>query len=173
MEAWKPISTAHGLYEASSAGRIRSVDRYTICGRRGLSLVKGRVLSPKTAKNGYLQVNLSYDGRKTMAYVHRLVASAFLPDFSGMEINHKDLDKTNNRLGNLEPYGHHSNQRHAARHGRFNGTTNPRKRIKMTPDSVAALRAARDAGATYTRLAEQFGVCRQTAQQIVHRQRWA
>lgn len=172
MEIWKPIPATHGLYEASSTGRIRSLDRQAVCGRRGLSIIKGRVLSPKTAKNGYLQVSLSCDGQKTMAYVHRLVASAFLSGFSGREINHKDLDKTNNRPANLEECDHRSNQQHAALHGRCNGTTNPRKRIKMTPETVAALRAAHAAGATYSQLAQQFGISHQTAGQIVREERW-
>ena len=58
---------------------------------------------PKQDKNGYLKVNLCYNGKDKIIRVHRLVTEAFIPNPDNLpEVNHKDEDKTNNRVENLE-----------------------------------------------------------------------
>lgn len=62
-----------------------------------------RELTPSPDKNGYMRVGLSKNGRVHFVYVHRLVAKCFLPDYEeGVEVKHKDEDKTNNSRLNLE-----------------------------------------------------------------------
>ena len=99
IEEWRPISGYEGLYEVSSYGRVRSLDRYIIdiLGHRRLQ--KGKVLSSIKDKGGYLVVNLQ--GR--MFKIHRLVAQAFIPNQDNFpQVNHRDEDKTNNIAENLE-----------------------------------------------------------------------
>ena len=98
-EEWRPIEGYEGLYEVSSYGRVRSLDRYDNrnCFR------KGKVLSPAKDKNGYLKVVLNCNGKCKTINVHRLVALTFLPNPDNLPcVNHKNEDKTDNRVDNLE-----------------------------------------------------------------------
>lgn len=171
-EIWKPIPTCGGLYEASSLGRIRSVERYVThcCG--GKSLKRSRVLSPWKNNMGYLSVELHREGRRYKWLVHRLVALAFFPGFDGDEVNHLDFNPQNNCVSNLELSNRRDNQMYSVRAGHCTAATNPRRQKKMTPESVAALRSARETGATYQQLAEQFGIHRVTASQICRHTSW-
>ena len=106
-EIWKPIEGFEGRYEVSNLGRVRSLDRI-IKRDNGHGVndarVKGRILSQKlNHKGGYCVVNINDNGRELTKYVHRLVAQAFIPNPDGLpEVNHKDEDKQNNCVSNLE-----------------------------------------------------------------------
>ena len=102
-EIWRPVVGYEGLYDVSSYGRVRSLDRY-VKGRYGnYRLHKGKILSPAKDTTGYLKVVLACNGKCKTIKVHRLVAQVFIlnPD-NLLEVNHKDEDKTNNRVENLE-----------------------------------------------------------------------
>jgi len=91
--------------------------------------------------------------------VHRLVAAAFLPNPDGLpEVNHKDLDKRNNNVANLEWCGKVANQEHAAKRGRFHGRTNPNARFKLQPEQVDAILARLSAGEKGVDLAAEFNI---------------
>ena len=95
MEQWKPIAGYEGLYEVSNLGRVRSLNYH----REG----RTKILKPGRVGGGYLMVVLCKDGKVRCMKVHRLVASAFLPNPLGLEtVNHIDEDKTNNDVSNLE-----------------------------------------------------------------------
>lgn len=114
MEIWKTIPAFSGSYEASSLGRVRSIDRHSKNGH----FYPGKILSQRKQYNGYKTVHLSYMGKASTQLVHRLVASAFLGSLSGMQINHKNEDKTDNRISNIElcspshncKYGHRNDK---------------------------------------------------------------
>ena len=91
-EIWCPIKGYEGLYEVSDKGRVRS-----------LKSGKERILKPLRIKTGYLQVQLLKNGEQKMYLVHRLVAQTFTPNpYNLQEVNHKDEDKDNNSVQNLE-----------------------------------------------------------------------
>lgn len=74
---------------------------------------------------GYLQVSLSKDGKKTKRYVHDLVAEAFIPNPNNLkEVNHKDYNKANNRVTNLEWCTHQENMTDMFKHYGKNKTPN-------------------------------------------------
>ena len=99
IEEWRPVVGYEGLYEVSNTGRVRSVDRYVKTCYGSYRLHKGKVLSPGIRPDGYLVVSLQY----RMFRVHRIVAEAFLPNPDNLpQVNHKDEDKSNNRVDNLE-----------------------------------------------------------------------
>ena len=103
MEEWKSIPGYEGLYEVSSYGRVRSVDRYVKYLNGMIHLHKGKMLSPGIRSDGYLQVSLCCNGKYKTISIHRLVAQAFLPNpYNLPMINHKDEVKTNNSADNLE-----------------------------------------------------------------------
>lgn len=97
MEEWKVIEN-YPMYEVSSEGRVRSYYN----GSHGKRTVP-KILSLKVDRIGYTFVHLKNDlGRKPFR-VHRLVAKSFIPNPSGLpEVNHKDEDKSNNSVHNLE-----------------------------------------------------------------------
>ena len=101
MEEWRAVPGYEGLYEVSSYGRVKSIDRYVKS--KSYRLHKGKVLSPGKDRNGYLFVVLSYNGKHKGITVHRLVAESFIPNPDNLpQVNHKDEDKTNNNVDNLE-----------------------------------------------------------------------
>lgn len=101
-EEWRDIVGYEGLYQVSSLGRVRSLDR--VIERNGRpSCLKGKVLSGCRFGRGYLMVGLSKNNEVKLVGIHRLVAQAFVPNPNNLpQVNHKDCDKTNNRVENLE-----------------------------------------------------------------------
>lgn len=87
MEIWKQLKNNEN-YQVSSFGRIKS--------KRG-------ILKPIKKNNGYLQINLCKNGRYKTYILHRLIAETFIPNPNNLpEINHKDENKENNNINNLE-----------------------------------------------------------------------
>lgn len=87
---WKPVKNFEGLYEISDKGDV-------------YSLITGKILKHSIKRTGYHQVTLSKAGRLTYKGVHNLVAESFIPNPEGKkQINHKDGNKSNNSVGNLE-----------------------------------------------------------------------
>ena len=128
-ERWEPVTDWEGIYEVSDWGRVRRIaprpdwkgtntkvdTRY---GQRRFGDSPMRMLKPML-KSGYSQVCLSRGvGSEKWFTVHALVAAAFIgPRPKGMSVNHKDGDKTNNRLENLEYLSHRDQQLHASANG--------------------------------------------------------
>ena len=102
-EIWKDIKGYEGWYQVSSQGRVRSLDRFINCTHNGKRKVSGRVLVGSNGGRGYVLVILTKNSKQTYKYVHRLVAEAFIPNPNNLpQINHKDENKTNNCVDNLE-----------------------------------------------------------------------
>ena len=101
-EIWKPVKNYEGIYLISSLGRIKSVSRY-IPTYYGLRKTKVRILKTRSDKDGYQLVNLSVNKTQNTFKVHRLVAETFIKNILNKpEVNHKDKNKANNSLRNLE-----------------------------------------------------------------------
>ena len=99
QEIWKDIKDFEGMYQVSSLGRVRSLDRFDSNGR----LHKGDIKTTRDNGNGYKVVQLYKDGKQKTVSVHRLVATAFIdnPD-NKPEVHHIDSDRANNKLENLQ-----------------------------------------------------------------------
>ena len=120
-ELWKPISGYEGIYEVSSLGRVRSLDRVVVDYRGIEKSVGGKILKPGVTNKGYYIVSLnSVDKRHTLT-VHRLVANAFVPNLDNKpQVNHINGIKTDNRICNLEWLTNEENMKHAINNGLAN-----------------------------------------------------
>lgn len=103
-EIWKDIKGYEGYYQVSNTGKIKSLKRKVYAGRERMRWQYERILSEnKTNGNGYKIVTLNKDGKGQNKYVHRLVAETFLKNKNNYKyINHKDENKSNNSVDNLE-----------------------------------------------------------------------
>ena len=89
-EIWKDIKGFEGLYQVSNMGRVKSVR-------------KNIILKNQIARKGYERVILCINNSPKNYFVHRLVANAFIPNPDNLpQVNHKDENKLNNRVENLE-----------------------------------------------------------------------
>lgn len=164
---WRPVVRYEGRYEVSSCGDIRSV-------MRGRGAVFGRIRKLSDHAMGYKSVSLWKAGKGRTHLVHRLVAEAFLgPVPKYCEVNHKNGDKTDNRVENLEYVTRPHNIQHAMATGLMNivGTDNPS--AKLTENQVRQIKERHMPGKYgYKRLAAEFGVTWEAIRNIIKGRAW-
>lgn len=103
-EVWKDITDFEGFYQVSNLGRVRSIKE---------QIYKIRSF-PINKKLGYRQAGLCKNGLNIHKLLHRVIASAFIPNPNNYsEVNHIDGDRANNDLTNLEWCTHQQNVQHA------------------------------------------------------------
>lgn len=108
IEEWRDIKGYEGFYQVSNFGDVRSIfadEHY-----------RAKILKPHKQLNGYIFVNLWKDKKPKHKTIHRLVAEAFIPNPHNYPcVNHKDEDKQNNRVENLEFCTHSYNMNYGKR----------------------------------------------------------
>lgn len=154
-ERWADVLGYAGVYEVSDAGNVRLRTNT----RRNKA---GHLLKQTVATNGYLAVSLATDGSFRRKYVHRLVAEAFLGPSLGREVNHKNGDKADNRVENLEWVTHAQNQEHAQTVlRRWVGRRGASR--KLTDEQVREIRASSEPQRV---LADKYGISQPAVVQI-------
>ena len=110
----KILNGYEGIYQVSNLGRIKSLDRRVKDNRRErYQNLKGKQLKFTDNGRGYQLVFLTKESKRINKYVHRLVAETFIPNPKNLpEVNHKDLNKSNNCIDNLEWITNADNKRH-------------------------------------------------------------
>lgn len=109
-ELWKDIKGYEGLYKISNTGKVKS-------------LYKNRILKPRIKENDYLIVSLYKNKQDKKFYIHRLVAEAFIENKDKKQfVNHKDFNKSNNCVQNLEWVTRIENFRHYQYSKKWNDT---------------------------------------------------
>ena len=102
-EEWKAIQGYEGIYEVSNFGKVRSLPRYKRGNFDSKVFIEGKTIKQVKNNRGYYIVQLSKNNKVKNFSVHRLVAEAFIPNPNNFpQVNHKDEDKSNNRVSNLE-----------------------------------------------------------------------
>jgi len=117
MQIWKSVVGFEGLYEVSDHGDLRTIERVYKTGRYFVERVlPSKKMSLRVTKDGYLNVGLRVDKKRFFRGVHRLVAMAFHPNPENKpQVNHKDGDKKNNHVDNLEWATASENELHSFR----------------------------------------------------------
>lgn len=118
LEIWLDIVGFEKLYQVNQLGSIRSLSRtyYDSIGRHKTHI--GCVIVPRFDRYGYLRVGFHKNGKLKTISVHRAVASTFIPNPKGKKtINHKDGNKLNNHISNLEWNSFSENTKHAWKNG--------------------------------------------------------
>lgn len=175
-EEWRSVEGYEGIYEVSSLGNVRSLDRVVIDKRGARYRYRGRTIKSSKCKMwGYWRLLLCQGCKCSSFQVHALVARAFLgakPD--GMQTNHIDGNKDNNAASNLEYVTATDNCRHYVALGLRNTMKGERHiGAKVTTDQVREIRRLRNGGMILKEIAEKFGVSVSTAGKIANGKAWS
>jgi len=133
----------------------------------------GKILKPSTVVGGYHEYFLRKLGERCRGRAHQLVLQAFVgPKPEGMEINHKNGIRTDNRLENLEYVTHQQNVRHCIdvlgfNRGALHGLS------KLTDDQIREIRALRKTGLALARIATRFGITASNVFYIAKGKTWS
>lgn len=154
-EQWRPVS-GWETYEVSNLGRVR----------RG-----GRILKYRYANGGYPRVLLCRSGERRETLIHRLVADAFIgPCPPGQQVNHKDMNRANPVVTNLEYVTPSQNQHHANRIKPHRAAYGERHgNARLTAEQVRAIRASDEPGVVLKR---RYGVADSCISKIRRRLAW-
>lgn len=148
MEIWKDINGYEGLYQVSNLGRVKSVERYIKHNIYNTNkVIKERTLKPINNGTGYQMVNLSKNNQKQQQLIHRLVASAFIPNPNNLpQVNHINENKTDNRIENLEWCDAKYNINYGtARKRMIKKTSKPIYSVNITTHEIEYYQSASDA----------------------------
>lgn len=148
MEIWRDIKGYEGLYQISNLGRVRSLN-YKRTGRT-------QIMKLGTYPNGYKMVDLKKNHKRKAYLVHRLVAQAFIPNLNNYpEVNHRDENKANNTVENLEWCTHIYNQMYGTKRKR-QGVSRGKKVLCVTTgiEYYSAYEAMRKTGVHHANISK-------------------
>lgn len=134
-EEFKDISGFEGLYQISNYGRVKSLERTTkhfnrfkVCDR----YISEKILKCSYDKDKYLIVTLNKNSKPYWRRIHQLMGYIFLGNDGSLIVNHKDLNKQNPRIDNLELCTEYENTQHA----KLNGAVRKGRKIKDTKTNI-------------------------------------
>lgn len=146
-EIWKDVKGYEGLYKVSNTGKVYSI-------------ISNKILKSPTCKTGYCIVVLWKNKKPRSFRLHRIVAENFLSNKNDYPVvNHKDGDKTNNKLDNLEYCTYSYNEKHAYK----NGLKEPRGKAILQYDLdgnfIAEWKSSNEAGRALKLNASNINSC--------------
>jgi hypothetical protein len=165
QEEWKPVVGFEGWYQVSDQGRIRRI-------RKGANAKLSGPLLFSVGSRGYLICVLCKQGERKSVIVHRIVAMAFLGlPGSRKEVNHKDGNKTNNRVENLEWVTSGRNKQHGCDMGLY-PLGEQVYNARFGEDDIRSIRRRIRNGERACDIAQEYGVHRGTIGNIKRRKSW-
>ena len=176
LEEWLPIIGYEGWYEVSNLGRVRSLPRKVPAKLGSLASRPGVLLRAALKRDGYPFVRLSKNGKNRVYLVHVLVAEAFIgPRAPLYELDHKNGNKMDNAVGNLEYVTRSENMRRAFAMGLVklaDQRGEKHSHAKLTRSDVIEIRRLCLEGMTQKAVASQFGVSKGTISDAICRRTW-
>lgn len=164
MEQWKTLKEIQN-YEVSNLGRIRTKKT-------------GRIRKLYTNHNKYLRITFSHKNITKLYFIHVLVAKAFIKNSNNKpHVNHKDCNKLNNHVENLEWVSHKENMIHAHVNGCFPEDWNRKGKnacyVKLSEKQVLEIRKKyKTEDVTYQDLAKIYNVTKSCINNIVNKRNW-
>lgn len=172
-ETWKSLKgivECGDNYEISSMGIVKSISRYETYIKNGKKVKRKRnekIMTNKFDNYGYAYVNLFLDGKKKICKTHRLVALAFIPNPDNLPtVNHKDGDKSNAHIDNLEWATYGENNKHA-----YDTGLKPKKLSDNNKEWIREVYKPYDKRFGSRALAKKFGVGQATISNIASKGR--
>jgi hypothetical protein len=161
-EVWVPVPGFDG-YEVSSHGKIKTC-------KFGRNYTLKQIIACK----GYMCVSLYNKEGKHLKKVHRVVAESFIENNDPQKncINHKDGNKFNNHVSNLEWCTNSENMIHAHRNKLINYAVGEKSNSKLTSDQVLEIRKLRSDGYTHQAIADMYGIGSSSVSLISNRKIW-
>jgi hypothetical protein len=173
-EIWKDIFGYEGLYQVNNCGYIKSLPKIINPPNGGKGITKEKILKNTFDKDGYFFVQLSKNGKLSPKKVHRLVALTFVPNPENKpQVNHKDGNKQNNNIDNLEWNTKKENIKHAHENGLINRKGVKNSQSKLTEQQVLEIRELYSNGKYSSRqLAKEYGMNKSSISSVINRKTW-
>ena len=166
-ELWKPMKNCDRKYLISSMGRIKGFYFDSVNG----TIVKGKNV------NGYLALDIVFNGVRKMRYIHNLIAEHFIkkPNYKNAVVIHLNWKKEDNKVSNLQWYKQNDastrtaqqNKKLALKGERYNLTS------KLTKDQVIKIKEGLKKGILQSRLAVKFKISEMQISRIARGQSWS
>lgn len=160
QEIWKDIKGYEGYYQISNLGNVKSLERRVVKSNGVIQNRKERIMNKRKSTDGYYMAKLTLNNQSKNIAIHRLVAIHFIPNPNNLpEVNHKDLNRTNNNVENLEWIAHIDNVRYSSNQGRYKGRygeKNPNYKNKTLKEMYANNPELKK---QLARIGEQNGMC--------------
>ena len=145
IEQWKPITGWEDLYAVSSFGRFKNIKT-------------GKLRKVRVGSEGYCQIVLTRNKKQTALGAHRVVAQEFIGFSDKPQVNHKDGNKGNNHVSNLEWSTGKENMKHALSSGLWSPVGESNGNATLNPSKVHWVRYLLSQGAVASRLAKVLNV---------------
>lgn len=177
IEKWMPIKGFETAYLISDYGRVKSLARLRYSGNGSYSTIDGKILRCPPDSTGYRGATLSFNKKKRKDHIHRFVAEAFIENMCNYPcVNHKDGNKLNNRVDNLEWCTYSHNNLHAY-HKKLkipylrNGENNPRN--LLSNNDVIKIKKMLHGNLSLFEIANYFNVSKGCISSIKSGQTWS
>jgi len=175
-EIWKDIKDYEGLYKVSNKGRVKSLRREVAFSFNRTRIIKEKILVPSNHYKGYLYIRLCKFGKIKIYKIHRLVGTMFIKNPKNkLQINHKDCNKSNNNVNNLEWNTNSENQKHAYKNKAnfsYKGENSHLSKLKEM-DVLEIRKKYNSGGYTQTELAKEYNCCITNIGRIIKNKSWA
>lgn len=173
-ESWLPIWGYEKSYSISNFGRVKSIYRETQ-GKNGIIFrYPEKLHTPQVDEHGYHRVTLRKNTTPKQWSVHRLVADHFIGNPEKLpQVNHKNGDKSDNNLKNLEWCTASQNMQHGydeLDHERMRGEKNGM--TKLTPELIESIKKSYSELKSFTKTGLQFGISGTHVWRIVRNKSW-
>lgn len=172
-EIWKDVPGYENFYQANPCGLIKSLSK-SLKTRYGFRITKDLIIANTDNGNGYLVCSLSKNTKRKSILLHRLIALTFIPNTLNLpEVNHKDGNKFNNHVDNLEWCTRQENIDHSWSEKLTNCIGEKHHNSKLNNIAVKEIRSKYASGKySYSQLGIEYGTNMYNIRNVVKRLTW-